>query len=122
MNELFLCKQCKLIAEVIRAGHLPLSCCGQEMIELKANTTDAANEKHVPIVVDRGNFIEVTVGSVEHPMTEEHYIVFIEVLTQDRVYRKTLMPNDKPMAVFPVNFSEVKEVREFCNLHMLWKA
>ena len=122
MNDLHLCKLCSQLAEIVQKGRLPLICCGQEMIRLVANTTDAANEKHVPVVVDKGDFIEVTVGSVEHPTEEKHHIVFIEALTADRVYRKELKSGEKPFATFPVKRSEVIEVREYCNLHGLWKA
>jgi superoxide reductase len=92
------------------------------MTLLVANTTDASNEKHVPMIVDKGDFIEVSIGSVEHPMEEKHHIVFIEVLTKDRVCRKFFEPTEKPFARFSIKRSDVIEVREFCNLHRLWKA
>ena len=123
MSNLHLCKLCNQLVELVQVGHLPLICCGQDMTPLVANTTDASNEKHVPVVVDKGDYIEVTVGSVEHPMEEKHFIVFIEVLTTDnRVYRKELKPGEKPFATFPVKRNEVVEVREYCNLHGLWKS
>ncbi len=121
LRQLYYCKICKNLVEVTQAGKPALVCCGEPMNLLKANSVDAANEKHVPVVVDKGDFVEVTVGSVEHPMTEEHYIVFIEVLTKDAVCRKELKPGMKPFATFPVKHSDIVEVREFCNLHMLWK-
>jgi len=111
-----------MLVGVSQAGGGKLSCCGEEMSLLKPNTTDAAGEKHVPVVVDKGDFIEVNIGSVEHPMTPEHHILFIIVVTADKVYKAELKPGDKPSATFPIKLSEVIEVREFCNLHMLWKA
>ena len=122
LRDLYYCKKCKNLLEVVQQGAVALVCCGEEMVLLKANSTDAANEKHVPVIEDKGDSIHVTVGSVEHPMTEEHYIVFIECLTENRVYRKELKPGQKPSACFPVKREEVIEIREFCNLHSLWKA
>lgn len=122
LREMYYCKKCGNLVEVAHIGAPALVCCGEPMILLKANTTDAANEKHVPVIIDNGDSITVNVGSIEHPMTEAHYITFIEVCTDDKVCRKELKPGEKPTACFPVKLSEVKEVREFCNLHMLWKA
>ena len=117
---LYLCKECGNLIEIIHFGSSALKCCGQDMILLKANSTDAAQEKHVPVMVDKGGFVEVTVGSVEHPMDEKHYIPFIEILTPDKVYRHDLKPGDKPFVVFPVKFEEIYLVRAYCNLHGLW--
>ncbi|MCL2062773.1 MAG: desulfoferrodoxin [Candidatus Cloacimonetes bacterium] len=122
LRELYLCKMCGNLVEVVQNRNGDLICCGENMQLLKANSFDAANEKHVPVIEDKGDSILVTVGSVEHPMTNEHHIVFIECLTENRVYRKELKPDEKPSACFPVKRNEVKEIREFCNLHMLWKT
>jgi len=122
VREIYYCKLCKNLIEMLQPGAGGVVCCGQPMILLKANSFDAANEKHVPVIEDKGDSIHVTVGSVEHPMTDEHYIVFIECLTENRVYRKELKPGQKPSACFPVRKDDVLEVREFCNLHMLWKV
>jgi len=120
-NELFFCKHCQNQVELVVVGGGTLTCCGEAMTKLVANSTDAANEKHVPVIVDKGDSIEVTVGSVEHPMEEKHYIDFIELITEKGICRKYLKPGEKPEATFPVKMSEVKEVREWCNLHRLWK-
>lgn len=122
LRELYYCKKCHNLVEITHAGAPALVCCGDPMLLLKANSVDAANEKHVPVIIDKGDYVEVSVGSVEHPMTEEHYIAFIEILTKDAVCRKELKPGEKPFACFPVKKSDIIEVREFCNLHMLWKA
>ncbi len=122
LRSLYYCKHCKNLVEVVQAGGGELVCCGEAMTLLKANTTEAANEKHIPVIEETPTGIKVTVGSVEHPMTEEHYIVFIEVLTENEVIRKELKPGMKPQAEFNVKKSDVLEVREFCNLHMLWAA
>lgn len=122
LRSLYYCKHCKNLVEVVQAGGGELVCCGEAMTLLKANTTEAANEKHIPVIEETPTGIKVTVGSVEHPMTEEHYIVFIEVLTENEIIRKELKPGMKPQAEFNVKKSDVLEVREFCNLHMLWSA
>ncbi|HPY97371.1 MAG TPA: desulfoferrodoxin [Candidatus Cloacimonadota bacterium] len=120
LRSMYYCKRCKNLVEVTSVGGGELVCCGEPMILLKSNTEDAANEKHVPVVEAIENGIRVTVGSVEHPMVTEHFIEFIEVLTKDGVYRKELKPGMKPVAEFCIKLEDVIEVREFCNLHMLW--
>jgi superoxide reductase len=91
------------------------------MKALKENTVDAAKEKHIPVVEKVEGGVTVTVGSVEHPMTEEHYIMWIEVITDTKTYRKDLKPGDKPVAFFEID-EDIRTVREYCNLHGLWKA
>ena len=122
IREIYYCSHCKHLVEVFQAGGGTLTCCGEPMKLLKENSTDAAGEKHVPVIEDLGDKIKVHVGSVEHPMTDEHYIVFIEVITKKKVFRKELKPGKKPHAKFNVKLEKVLEVREFCNLHMLWKT
>ena len=85
------------------------------------NTVDAAKEKHVPVIEAIEGGYRVTVGSVEHPMTEEHYIQWIELMTETEVLRKYLTPNDKPVAEFKTDAKKVC-AREYCNLHGVWKA
>jgi superoxide reductase len=88
---------------------------------LKENTTDGAKEKHVPVVEKTADGYIVRVGEVDHPMTEAHYIQWIELITEDGVLRKHLTPADKPVAEFKTDAKEVY-AREFCNLHGLWKS
>ena len=93
------------------------------MVELKANSTDAAGEKHVPVITVDGNKVHVVVGSVLHPMTEEHSIQFIALETKQGVQRKALLPTDQPVADFVLaEGDEVVAAYEYCNLHGLWKA
>lgn len=99
----------------------PTMCCGKEMELLKANTTDAAQEKHVPVVTREGNKITVTVGSVEHPMSEEHYIQWIALVTETGFRIAYLNPGDAPKADFLAE-EPVKAVYAYCNLHGLWKT
>ena len=116
-------QNCPNLVEKIVDGGSELSCCGQPMTELHANTTDAAQEKHVPAVTVSGNTVHVQVGSVEHPMLEEHYIVFIAAEFGDTVIRKNLTPGEKPVADFCLgDYHGPVTVYEYCNLHGLWKA
>ena len=122
IREIFKCNVCGNVVELLQAGAPALVCCGQDMEKLEAQTEDAANEKHVPIVKEVNSGIEVTVGSTLHPMKEDHLIRFIEVLTEDKVLRTELEAAQKPIAKFNIDKSEVVEVREFCNVHGLWKV
>ncbi len=98
-------------------------CCGEEMTELIANTTDAALEKHVPVIAADGNTVTVTVGSVEHPMLDAHYIQFIILETNQGYQKKDLKPGDVPVAKFTLSDGETAVAAyEYCNLHGLWKA
>jgi superoxide reductase len=93
------------------------------MQEMKANTTDAATEKHVPVIEIDGQSVTVTVGSVEHPMLPEHFIGWIVLETKMGNQRKILNPGDKPVAKFMMcEGDEVVAAYEYCNLHGLWKA
>ncbi|SER46042.1 desulfoferrodoxin family protein [Lachnobacterium bovis] len=98
-------------------------CCGEEMKEIVANTVDAAKEKHVPDVTVDGNKVVVKVGSVEHPMQDNHYIQFIIVETTNGYQKKDLKPGEKPEAEFVLAEGEKPvAVYEYCNLHGLWKT
>lgn len=124
MERLFVykCEVCGNIVELMHVGGGDLVCCGQPMKLQEEKTADSATEKHVPVIeaIDEG--IRVTVGSTEHPMTEEHYIQWIEVLNGSYVNRKYLKPGDKPMAEFYVKFSDDLVAREYCNIHGHWKT
>jgi superoxide reductase len=106
---------------MVHAGAGELVCCGKPMDLMKENITDAAMEKHVPVVEKAGGGIKVTVGSVAHPMQEDHYIEWIEAIIDGKAYRQFLNPGDTPEAFFPVEGEQIT-AREYCNLHGLWKA
>ena len=117
------CAHCGNIVSVVVNGGGTLTCCGDEMQLLKANTTDAAKEKHVPAVTVEGNKVVVNVGSVDHPMIPEHYIQFIMIETNLGKQYKGLTPEDKPHAEFVLQDGEkLVAAYEYCNLHGLWKA
>lgn len=117
------CKKCGQIVAIVNETKAPLMCCGEKMEEIVPGTVDASLEKHVPVVEVKDNLVTVTVGSVEHPMMDEHYIQWIAIKTKNGNQRKVLKPGDAPKAVFAiVEGDEVEEVYEYCNLHGLWKA
>lgn len=120
-NEVYKCALCGNIVEVLHVGAGELVCCGQAMDLLTENTVDAAKEKHVPVIEKVENGYKVSVGSVAHPMEEKHYIEFIELIADGKVYRQDLNPGETPEAFFCVEATNVS-AREFCNLHGLWKA
>ncbi len=121
LREVYRCPICGNVVEVLNAGMGELVCCGKPMKLLAENTTDAAVEKHVPVVEKVEGGYRVKVGSVEHPMLAEHYIQWIELLTPTRVLRHELKPGEKPEAVFYTDETDVV-AREYCNLHGLWKG
>lgn len=120
-RSVYKCMICGIVTEVLHAGDGELVCCGQPMKRLAENTTDAAKEKHVPVIEKIDGGYRVKVGSVAHPMEEKHYIEWIELQTEDRVYRKFLAPGQTPEAEFVTDAQNVS-AREYCNLHGLWKA
>ncbi|HOJ77904.1 MAG TPA: desulfoferrodoxin [Bacillota bacterium] len=119
--EVYKCEVCGNIVEVVHDGLGTLVCCGQPMKLYTENTVDAAKEKHVPVIekVDFG--YKVSVGSVTHPMEEKHYIEWIELIADGKVYRQYLKPGDAPEAFFKIDAQNVT-AREYCNLHGLWKV
>ncbi len=120
-NEIYKCSVCGNIVEVLVGGKGRLVCCGKEMEILHEKTSEQGLEKHVPVVEKSDEGIVVKVGSVPHPMEDNHYIEWIEVFTDGRVYRKYLHPGILPEASFSVQIGDVKLVREHCNVHGLWK-
>jgi superoxide reductase len=117
------CEICGNLAELIDDSGVIPECCGQEMTELIPNTTDAAQEKHVPVIERNGNTVTVKIGSVTHPMTPEHHIEWIVVEQGAYVLRKALAVTDAPEAVFTLPDVNAPIVAyEYCNLHGLWKS
>jgi len=119
--QVYKCQVCGNMVEVIHAGGGELVCCGQPMTLLKAGSTDAATEKHVPVVKKTAEGYKVIVGSVAHPMEDKHYIEWIQVIADGKSYRKFLEPGQTPEAAFAIEAKEIT-AREYCNLHGLWKA
>lgn len=118
--EVYECGVCGNVVEVLRGRKGELSCCDQKMNLLEEKTADQTTEKHVPVIEKTADGYKVTVGTTLHPMTDEHYIEWIEILTEDRTYVKFLKPGDAPEAVFCTDAESVT-AREHCNVHGLWK-
>lgn len=119
--EVYKCALCGNMVEMVHGGDGELVCCGEPMKKLTENTTDAAKEKHVPLIEAIDGGYKVSVGSVLHPMEEDHYIEWIELLADGKAYRQFLNPGDQPVAEFAVQAKTIC-AREFCNKHGLWKA
>lgn len=120
--EFYICRHCGNIIAYVENSGVPVVCCGDDMELLVANTTDAAQEKHVPVVEIKGNQVTVSVGSVTHPMLPEHHIQWIALQTKQGNQRKELQPGNAPQACFMLcEDDEVVAAYEYCNLHGLWK-
>lgn len=120
MNEIYKCKVCGNITEVVHAGKAPMFCCGQPMEYQKPNTVEASTEKHIPVIEKIEGGYKVKVGEIAHPMIDVHYIEWIELITEDGlVLRKHLKPGDVPEAIFKCDAEKVT-AREYCNIHGLW--
>lgn len=119
--EVYKCEACGNIVEVLHGGAGELVCCGEEMKLFRENTVDAAKEKHVPVIEKTDDGFKVKIGSVAHPMADDHYIEWIEVIADGKAYRQFLNPGDSPEATFNISAQDIT-AREYCNLHGLWKA
>lgn len=118
--EIYKCDICGNIVEVLHGGKGELICCGEPMKLMEEQTAEQANEKHVPVVEETENGVKVVVGSTPHPMEEKHYIEWIQVITDKGSCKKFLQPGDAPEAEFE-DVKGLKKVREYCNIHKLWK-
>ena len=119
--QIYKCSVCGNIVEVLHGGAGQLVCCGKPMEQLDEKTADATTEKHVPVIEKIDGGYKVKVGSVSHPMQDEHYIEWIELLADGRAYRHFLEPGREPEAVFNIEADSVS-AREYCNVHGLWKG
>lgn len=117
--QVYKCETCGNIVMVYHEGGGELVCCGAPMKHMEEKTADFATEKHVPVVEKIEGGYKVYVGSTEHPMTDEHYIEWIELFDGDTVFTKYLKPGDKPEAFFYTDKAAVS-AREYCNVHGHW--
>ncbi len=123
MAKFFKCTSCGKVMYLLKDTGIPTICCGKEMIELKAGTTDAVKEKHIPVIELSVDAVKVTVGSVIHPMEDKHYIEWIALETNQGIFYKNLKPGSAPAAQFKLAQGEtVKAAYAYCNLHNLWMA
>ena len=122
-QKFFICETCGNIIAMVKPSGVPVVCCGKPMKQIVPNTTDAAQEKHVPVWSKEGNLVKVQVGSVAHPMIPAHYIEWVSLQTKAGNQRKALAVDGAPEVVFALTEGdEVEAVYAYCNLHGLWKA
>jgi len=121
INQIYKCPICGNIIEVTHAGNGQLVCCGQPMELLIAKSQDVGFEKHVPVIEKTDTEVTVTVGSISHPMEENHYLEFIEIVADNKIYREFLKPGDQPTASFKIKADKI-EARAYCNIHGLWQS
>ena len=121
-TKFYICEKCGNIIGKIHDSGVGVVCCGQKMTYLEPGVVEASREKHIPVVNIRDGEVEVLVGSVTHPMTEEHHISWIYLLTDKSAYRRELSPTGEPRAVFALSDEKPVAVYEYCNLHGLWKT
>jgi len=119
--QVYKCEVCGNIVELLHGGDGELVCCGEPMKGFDEKTADAGKEKHVPVVEDANGGVKVKVGSVPHPMEEEHYIEWIDVVKGEKVCRQYLKPGQAAEATFCGKADSVV-AREYCNKHGLWKG
>ena len=123
MLKFYKCAKCGAVVAKIVEKPCPIMCCGEPMKEIVPGTTEAATEKHIPVVEVEGNKVVVKVGSVAHPMLPEHYIEWVAIQTKQGNQRKALNPGDEPKACFMLcEGDEVEAAYAYCNLHSLWKC
>lgn len=121
-TKFYICEHCGNIVGKIHDSGVSLVCCGQKMTYLEPGVVEASREKHIPVVAVEGNTVKVTVGSVLHPMTEEHHISWVYLQTSEGGQRKCLTPDSAPEVVFALANEKPVAVYAYCNLHGLWKA
>ena len=122
MTKFYICEHCGNIVGKIHDSGVPLVCCGQKMTQIEAGVVEASREKHIPVAEVKGNTVEVLVGSVLHPMTEEHSITWVYLETDRGGQRKTLSPGEEPRVTFALAGENPVAVYAYCNLHGLWKV
>ncbi|MBR5232146.1 MAG: desulfoferrodoxin [Clostridia bacterium] len=122
MSEFYICRHCGNVVEKVIDSKVPVVCCGEKMEKLVPNTVEASGEKHLPVVKVEGNLVTVNVGAVDHPMSEEHLIEWVQLKTDKGSQRKFLNPGDAPVVRFELADEKPLEVYAYCNLHGLWMS
>lgn len=120
--DIFKCKHCGNIVEVVHPAGGELVCCGEPMGLLVENTVEASKEKHLPVIEKTAEGFKVKLGSVAHPMESVHYIEWIELVADGKAYRQFLNPGGAPEAIFCIAGAASVSARAYCNLHGLWKS
>ena len=121
-KKFYICKHCGNIVEMVNSSGVPVVCCGEKMQELVPGVVEASHEKHIPVVKVEGDSVRVEVGSVIHPMVEEHSILWVQLETDKGSQRKYLEVGKAPAVSFSLNGEKPVSVYAYCNLHGLWKS
>ena len=121
-TKFYICEKCGNLIEKIDDSGVPVVCCGQKMTPIVAGTVEASREKHIPVATVEGDLVKVVVGAVEHPMAEEHSILWVELKTDRGTHRKNLAVGEPPVVSFALAGEKPLEVYAYCNLHGLWKC
>jgi len=121
LKEIYKCNICGNIVEILHTGRGELVCCGKPMQLMEEKKEDVGQEKHLPVIEKIGNKVKVKVGSIPHPMEENHCIEWIELIADGKAYRQFLEPGDTPEATFDIKAEKIA-VREYCSIHGLWKG
>lgn len=121
-NKFYICEHCGNIVGLIKDAGVPMMCCGQKMTKLEPGVVEASHEKHIPVAKVEGNLVTVEIGSIAHPMTEEHSITWVYLQTDKGGQRKCLNPGEEPKVTFALADEKAVAVYAYCNLHGLWKA
>ena len=122
MAKFYICEHCGNLVGMIHNAGVPLMCCGQKMTALEPNTVEASGEKHIPVTTVENGVVKVNVGSVDHPMMDEHFIEWVYLETENGGQRASLKPGQTPTVSFLVGDDKPVAVYAYCNLHGLWKA
>ncbi|HEY0196567.1 MAG TPA: desulfoferrodoxin [Methanobacterium sp.] len=123
-EEIYRCNICGNIVEVLHNGTGKLECCRNTMELLKEREEGMGPEKHIPVLEETDQGVKIKVGSISHPMEENHCIEWVEVIADDKIYRKVLKPGDAPEAEFNLKLDDISQIqlREYCSIHGLWKS
>ena len=121
-NKFYICEHCGNIINKVNDSGVPVVCCGQKMKELVPGTVEASREKHIPVVTVDGDVVKVVIGSVNHPMAEEHSILWVQLETDKGSQRKYLEVGAAPEVSFTLNGEKAVAVYAYCNLNGLWKS
>ena len=121
-NKFYICEHCGNLIGIIHDAGVPMMCCGQKMTKLEPGVVEASHEKHIPVAKVEGNLVTVEIGSIAHPMTEEHSITWVYLQTDKGGQRKCLAPGEEPKVTFALADEKAVAVNAYCNLHSLWKT
>ena len=119
--EIYKCEVCGNIVEMLHASTGQLKCCGQFMTLFKEKTEDQGMEKHVPVIEKTETGVKIKVGDIPHPMEGNHYIEWIELITDGKIYREFLSSGETPEAEFEIKAENIR-ARSYCNVHGVWNS